>query len=501
VRRPKSATTTPDELVVRADPDKLFFIENLIKDIELIPAILDLADNSVDAARSLVLESVGNTSRAEDEARADDGRTEIDLPEGAFSGLVVKLSVTPSGFTISDNCGGIRIETAQKYAFRFGRSREFQGVPGSVGQFGVGMKRALFKLGRWFAVASRTNSESFVLEVDVDKWLNEQDELDWTFRFKEATQDLDPPDEGERGTTVEVRRLHKTVVDDFSDPLILSLLREQLRLRHQEALDRGLTMYLNGEKLSGLRPTLMQGPNFAPIRKSFLVTTDDGSVSVELIAGIVRSDRREASLNEGNAENFLSTSEAGWWVFCNNRLLLVADKSSETGWGKGAATYHPQYRLFRGYVYMSSLDTRLLPWNTTKTGVDSDSVVWRKVQSEMMAALAEVQAVINRLKKEREEAPDEEDEGAQRDAEEAPYTAALAEATPVPLRSVQRSSVVVKPDLPKKTKPSRRRMWQKMQYEVPRDQFSRAMEVTGFSTMAELGRKSFDYFYKREVED
>jgi hypothetical protein len=480
------------ELIVRGDPDKLFFIENLIKDIELVPAILDLVDNSVDSARQMAIENLVRGGLEESEAESS-----IDLPVGAFDGLRVDLQIQGDRFTISDTCAGISVDLARNYAFRIGRPKEFEGLPGSVGQFGVGMKRALFKLGRWFRVDSRSAVERFVLVVDVDKWITDQAEQDWTFRMQTVERDL--PETSQTGTIIEVRRLHSSVSADFSDDLVISLLRQQLRLRHQEAIDRGLEISLNGEVLSGLRPELMMGSQLGAIRKLLAIDVPDGTVSVEIIAGIVRTNRRDLNVDEGNAENFRSPNEAGWWVFCNNRLLLIADKSPETGWGRGAAAYHPQYRLFRGYVYMSAVDTSLLPWNTTKTGVDSDSLVWRKVQAEMVSVLVEVQAVLNRIKKEREAELDDELEALT--PEDFPYLRALDEAEPTRLRDLPQRDTLVLPPRPKRKKGSPRPRLQRVQYDVPLQQCEQAMSILGFGSIAELGRASFEYFYQREVEE
>src|SRR4051812_10996539 len=111
-----------DPLKVNAKPTKDFFISMLVRDIELFPAIADLIDNSLDGARSL-----RGSSR--------------------FDGLRVDVTVEPERFVIHDNCGGISVTTARDYAFRFGRPEGFTPIAHSIGQFGVGMKRALFKLG------------------------------------------------------------------------------------------------------------------------------------------------------------------------------------------------------------------------------------------------------------------------------------------------------------------------------------------------------------------
>jgi hypothetical protein len=68
----------PDPKRIEASPEKRFFISMLTKDIELLPAIVDLVDNSVDGARTL-------------------------RPDGKFTGLHVRITATPDEFRITDN--------------------------------------------------------------------------------------------------------------------------------------------------------------------------------------------------------------------------------------------------------------------------------------------------------------------------------------------------------------------------------------------------------------
>lgn len=75
-----------DELVVRGEPTKEFFISMLVRDIGLIPAIVDLVDNSVDGARR-VRPTNGDVS---DQARR-------------FDGLYVAIRISPDAFEIADN--------------------------------------------------------------------------------------------------------------------------------------------------------------------------------------------------------------------------------------------------------------------------------------------------------------------------------------------------------------------------------------------------------------
>ena len=111
-----------DDETIDAMPTKQLFIGMLTRDIGLIPAIIDLADNSGDGARRL-------------------RRT------GRFDGLSIRLQISTQSFKISDNCGGIPITMAKNYAFRFGRNEGSPSLKHSVGQFGVGMKRLDLQIG------------------------------------------------------------------------------------------------------------------------------------------------------------------------------------------------------------------------------------------------------------------------------------------------------------------------------------------------------------------
>ncbi|MCF3126934.1 ATP-binding protein [Acinetobacter soli] len=123
---------------IDAKPTKEFFITMLTRDIPLNRAILDLIDNSVDAANSIMI---------------SEGLNDL-------SNFEINIVITKDMFQISDNCGGFDLKTGQKYAFRFGRDPKAPPTPNSVGQFGVGMKRTLFKLGEKFKVITKSKNDN-----------------------------------------------------------------------------------------------------------------------------------------------------------------------------------------------------------------------------------------------------------------------------------------------------------------------------------------------------
>ncbi len=140
-----------------AEPTKDFFIDMLTRDIPLEWAILDLIDNSVDGARDKIVKS---------------GKVLIDA--NAYKGYEIRIVLSENEFIIQDNCGGFSKHAAETYAFKFGRPKlikpEDKFPVGSVGRFGVGMKRGIFKLGSYFIVETKNGNDHFIVEEDIEKW-------------------------------------------------------------------------------------------------------------------------------------------------------------------------------------------------------------------------------------------------------------------------------------------------------------------------------------------
>ncbi len=451
--------TEHDERWVDATPAKRFFVSMLIRDIELMPAIIDLVGNSADGAKRL---------------RPEAG-------EQRYAGLWVKVTVAPDRFAVEDNCGGIEVDLARHYAFRFGRAEDVAGPVGEVGQFGIGMKRALFKMGERFTIDSTAATSRFSLPVDVSKWLAEQTS-DWAFEFREVEEGIDVP-EDERGTKIVVEGLHELVQEDFGHERFLNRLRRQIAMRELRLLQQGLEIKVNDEPLVAQQPILLAGEGLAPIHVAKEIATDDGPLTMQLWAGLAQASKEEDD-DVDDAEKYRGEPPAGWYLFCNDRLLLYADKGRLTGWGAEAAAYHPQYSRFRGYVLLEG-DARYMPWTTTKTGVDEDSRVFRAVQSEMFDALQKVQAAINRLKAER-----------RRDPSAQPAVQALERAKPVVLSEVPRSTSFQLPD--PAPDPPASAQW--IRYQVDLEDFERVSEVVGSNAPAEVGRATFDWFLEEQVD-
>ena len=79
-------------------------------------------------------------------------------------------------------------------------------------------------------------------------------------------------------------------------------------------------------------------------------------------------------------------SGAGWFVFCNGRTVISADKSPKTGWNNnGLPIFQPKHRPFLGTVYFVSRHADRLPWDTTKSGINEDSEIWQEAKRRMVS--------------------------------------------------------------------------------------------------------------------
>ncbi|MBI4028632.1 MAG: ATP-binding protein [Verrucomicrobia bacterium] len=451
---PSNPTPRGEEVLINASPTKEFFIHMLTRDIPLTRAILDLVDNSVDGARRLRL-------------------------AGNYDGLWVRIEMSAEQFRIVDNCGGIPVDIAKDYAFRFGRPKEAKGTPGSMGQFGVGMKRTFFRLGRHFVVRSTTTNSRFTVDVDVDEWLADTDSREnWHFKFKELEVGLRVK-EGDTGTVIEVDRLLANVKDTFALENFKGRLAEELSYAHALTLNSKLAITLNVLQIRHNPQQLLVSKHLKPafLGKSFssqvLVGHRGPPVRVKLYAGVA-----ERSLHDG-----------GWYIFCNGRLILRADQTATTVWGERhqMRAYHPDFAFFRGYAYFESDDGGLLPWTTTKTGVDADSPIYKAVQREMIEMTKPVLTFLGNLAKERAA-----------DGKQHPLEEAISTAHPMQVQAVTRPSLFTAP-LPAPV-PTGPRM-QRIQYDKPAAEVEKAKQLLNVRSFTAVGERTFDYFMKYEGEE
>ena len=162
-----------------AFPRKRFFIEMFTRDISLADCILDLIDNSIDGLIKSNDIDLGQSLLLEHEELSEDEKNVLPL---------ISVEYSDKKFTISDYCGGISLHDAINEVFNFGHQFEYhaENKNARLGVYGVGLKRAIFKLGKLFEMKSQTLNDGFSLSVDIDKWIEKDKDLnDWKFPVQE----------------------------------------------------------------------------------------------------------------------------------------------------------------------------------------------------------------------------------------------------------------------------------------------------------------------------
>ena len=350
---------------VYAGPVKSFFVDMLTRDIELKDAVLDSLDNCID----------GVTRQADGQGG------------DSYRGYYADITFDKNHFEISDNCGGIPIKLSE-YAFRMGRpkSEELYKSKRTVGTYGIGMKRAIFKIGKECEII--TSSEDANYKVNISQaWIEEEE--NWILPRKKTKKLLQ-----ENGTKIKIKKLNSSVSKQFSfkegfEEDFISEVRNLYAL----IIQKGFAVKVNGKEITarpikllfeGIDSTRKRGELIRP----FIYKTTKGDVDVFLAIGFTAPPPSTKELEEDAQERKYSSKDAGWTIICNDRVVLASDKSVLTGWGEaGVPNYHTQFIAISGIVVFSSDSARELPMTTTKRGVDANSEIYLTIKNKMREGL------------------------------------------------------------------------------------------------------------------
>jgi hypothetical protein len=340
---------TSKKFLVDTSPTKAVVVNSLTRDATVEACVFDLIDNAIDAAgahaRQALLEDLPN-----------------ELLD-SYAGYEIALTFSGKSFKIEDNCGGISVAALKSMALRFGQRSSHEA---GIGVFGVGLNRALFKLGAVSTVTTDTGSASATLKLDVSLYLESDD---WHLNAEER------PTSGKSGTIIEILQPPSDISRDFADSDWVANIRSEISQRYGRFIAKGLSIKIN-TKLAKASPVLIRDDG--PVDKEYKLYKDNG-VSIHVSYGQHPKHRFTNEDGYNRDVNASLTSEFGWTVLCNDRAILVADTSWKTGWD----TFHTEFYGFVGIVEFVSKDANKLPWHTTKTDVDLNNSAYQLALSDM----------------------------------------------------------------------------------------------------------------------
>ncbi len=338
---------TEKTIFASAQPEKRLFISLLTRDISLLEAILDLIDNSINS--TIIKQNIPlNTS--------DDYINLLDLKSDT-STPTVSIIFDKTKFLITDNCGGISLDLAQNQVFKFGKNDDETPDKHSeadrLSVYGIGLKRAIFKLGNNIRIRSNHANGGFDMDLDVRRWQREMQQP-WAIPISPTPNDQSKP----YGTNIEVKEIYENIAKRLTDDRFEGELRQIIAKTYSYFIGRIVNISVNSRPV--VATDLKLGSNIA----SEKFEVDD--VNVAVLAGI--------SIPDGKS---YSADKAGWYIFCNGRGVAFANKSNITGWGTFLPLFQPKFLPFIGIVFFASTDPESLPWTTTKSSINQESKVWQ----------------------------------------------------------------------------------------------------------------------------
>ena len=346
-------------IIVDSSPTKEFFVEMLTRDIDLTDAILDLLDNCLDG----VLRKQGF---------ADTKRDDFD-----YSGFEANITIEKDRFIIQDNCGGISKNIAINSAFRMGRDSTKvldENLP-TVGIYGIGMKRAIFKIGREAEVLSKCNDEQFSVKIPYE-WTKTDD---WKLNLDDISSV--PTALANGGVIVSVSHLNPTIASTWSNEdsrnNFVDNLCGSIQKSYSFIIEKGFKITVNSQPVVSLPVKLLvaNAQNKNGAISPYIYKDNINGVEVDLIIGFYTPVKSDEEIDEIN-KSHRSSADAGWTVICNDRVVLYNDKTHLTGWGEGGIPkYHTQFIGIKGVVSFKSTNPKLLPTTTTKRGIDLSSEI------------------------------------------------------------------------------------------------------------------------------
>jgi hypothetical protein len=166
----------------------------------------------------------------------------------------------------------------------------------------------------------------------------------------------------------------------FNDNEFLNDLQDDIEQLLNFSLEKGITIILNGTKLHKKGIELFNDKS-----KPYYFETTFNNVKIKVLAGLSYVG---------------DPSTSGWYIYCNDRLVVVSDKSEVTGWGTlNIPRWHVNFVMFKGVLFLDSDETINLPLTTTKKGIDATSEIYKKALFYMREAMTSVLGFLKEISK------------------------------------------------------------------------------------------------------
>jgi len=217
----------------------------------------------------------------------------------------VSLNLSDKGISISDNCGGIPRSLIDEV---FSLGHDPGAALGQLGAYGIGLKRAIFKIGEDFELDTRTNGQGFRTSVDILEWAkHDQKPEDWKIPVELTT----PPKDKPAGTDIRFTTLRDEVKMRLRDGAFLGRVSASIAQTYCLFLEDSVRVELNGKTVEPIELPLGSSSLIRPGKVEFT----KGAVKVLIVASLAA--RRPDWAYE----------RAGWYVLCNGLRQITGSRT------------------------------------------------------------------------------------------------------------------------------------------------------------------------------
>lgn len=238
----------------------------------------------------------------------------------------IKIQITDEKFVIESNYPGPPKDMVSNL-LQFGRRVE-KGCS-KIGAYGIGTKRALFKLGRDIYLKSDDGSEYFSVYIDKN-WI--ESKKNWKLKLEtgESKKKL--------YNKIIIRELYDGIKVEFRSPKFINDFRTKVKDTYAYFIEgKEVTIKINGENIKpfNFRYVFEEGRTEPYYKKLFV----DG-IFIKILAGVTKKEN----------------NTYGWYVFCNNRLVVKGDTSDRMGFDNYNNVIYksPDHDIFLGLIFFNS---------------------------------------------------------------------------------------------------------------------------------------------------
>ena len=255
----------------------------------------------------------------------------------------------------TDNAGGVKENNiAELFTLGDNGSKTSQET---IGEFGVGLKRALFFMAKRFVLETRAPGETgFKTDLKVDSYFNDEN---WEMSYVPGT-DLD-----EGFTRITFLEMNFTLSDKVEREL-----RKSIAETYAYSLTNNGEIFINDTSVTFYKFdswARFEEPYDEYSPKNIRFKTGSGNASVEFTVKI------------GLMETFAQTGDYGFYIYCNDRLAIRAGKTPELGFNDSEFHYpHARFARFRCEIFINGPGS-LMPWNSTKSGLNFDNPLLKQI--------------------------------------------------------------------------------------------------------------------------